>query len=183
MAERVASFLAAVDEFSSVLEERGDQCPRTRLAIEDLRAALADEFDADRSDNLRGRRKRSEGEARLARQLQYQVKQRKLAEEELAAASGKSSGLLRVELVTKVGLSDPSLNTRQVRGVLRQQGCPVSHAHIGKIRGAFAEVLKDAVRGKVRAEVAKVAATGPVPPVFLLHIHDAPGFPRSRTTR
>lgn len=171
--ERAAtSLLAAANEFAGSLAQHGGKYPRTKLAIEGLRAALSEEFDVDLPNKFRKRQRKSDAEARLQRQLTYQTKQRKLAEEKLAAASGKSSGLLQVELFTKVGLSDPSLNTRQVRTTMRQHGCSVSHAYIGRIRFAFADLIKDAFREKVKAEVGTLVADGVMGPVFVLHVHD-----------
>ena len=172
MAKEAASLLAAVNEFGRFLDERGGQYPRTTGALTGLRAALSEEFDVDLPETFRKRQRKPDAEARLQRQLAYQTKQRKVAEDKLAAASGKSSGLLQVELFAKVGLSDPSLNTRQVRASMRQHGCSVSHAYIGKIRFAFADLIKDAFRAKVKAEVGTLVADGLVGPVFVLHVHD-----------
>ncbi len=123
-------------------------CPRTIATIAEMREAVQDEFNLDLPMRSRGG-KRTEAEMKLQKQVQYQRKCRKTAEASLQKLRGdKVGGSVRREVFVRVGLSDPSLNGRQLRAVLSTdigQAC-ISHVYIGKVRDAFAELLKSMVR-------------------------------------
>ena len=72
MVDKAVALLSAVDVFTADAADLQLNCPRTLQAISDLRDAVADEFDLDLPDRFRQRAKRSETEAKLARQLNYQ---------------------------------------------------------------------------------------------------------------
>ena len=174
MVDSASALIRALDVFVAAAAESQIDCGRTLGVISDLRDAVADEFDLDLPERYRQRVKRSAGEARLARQLSYHKKKRQAVEEELRVVkTGKAGGLIRTELFVKVGLLSPDLNNRQVREVLRADGGSVSHTYVGRIRGAFVELIKDCVLRSVQAQIASVASDiGQPAIVYVCHVHD-----------
>ena len=127
--------------------------------------------------------------ARLASQLKWARKQRRLAEVELAklkaVKNAEKKNRMAPPFIAKVALSQPSACARAFAGAWRDlvgigaEGC--SRTTIGRIRDAFAEVCKQMCHSQVRfaAEAARKAsvalATPQQQPIFcaaVLHIHD-----------
>lgn len=88
--------------------------------------------------------KMNAAELKVRRQLAYQKNRRQKLQEEIALLRGhKKRGLVQPEMFARIGLSDPILNGYQLQRTLFSVGfnC-VSPAYIGRIRDAFAELLK-----------------------------------------
>lgn len=173
----VERFLKAVDDFAAWIDATPDahKYVDTRAAVETLKRTVMDDFCIDWAGQRRP--KRTVEEARLQRQLAYHKKQRQQVEEELAKARGEKIGFhVRPEIFVRVGLSDPSLNSRQLRGMLSLGGTPtISHVYAGKVRDAFAQLLKKFGQEQLIAAVSGAPLTqdGDVSPsIFINHVHD-----------
>jgi len=140
---------------------------------------LQDDFGFDYACDARqcGRLKRSASEVALVKQVEYQKRARKQLSEELERLKGsKVQGALRVDLMVRVGLSDPALNSRQVQEFFASD-CEsrISYNMVSRIRDAFCEIIKKAIVSKASA---LIAATPPldklyrVSSVVVLHLHD-----------
>jgi hypothetical protein len=178
MAVTPSGLLKDVRDLAARIETDGRQapCARTLTAIKELGEALQHDFDLDVPEQFR-RCKRSACEAKLYRQLQYHKNSRSASEAALQTLKGlKQGGLLRPDVLVRVGLSDPSFNNRQLKEMLSSDCVSViSATTCGRVRDAFAEMLKTLVRQKVSAQVAagdSDSRTKDIPPVYVLHIHD-----------
>ena len=97
--------------------------------------------------------------------------------EELERLRGsKERGTLRVDLMGRVGLSDPTLNSRQVQELFASDGeSRISCNMVSNIRDAFCEIIKKAISLKVSALIAATPLVGKqhrVSSVVVLHLHD-----------
>ena len=80
-------------------------------------------------------------------------------------------------MFVRAGLSEPTINPRQLRKTLTNDSgmANISHIYIGHVRDAFAEMIKACYKRKVEAVVAASAlrADGVVDrPVVVTHLHD-----------
>jgi hypothetical protein len=145
--------------------------------VQGLAKALNDDFELD--VGIKFRIKRTHTEANLARQLNYQKQKRWKADEALKMFKGISSQYQRTlprDVIVRVGLSNPLINSRQLRDMLSADGiAAIGHSSVAKVRDAFAESLKCFVKQKVAAEVAVgvIENRGKANHTFYaLHVHD-----------
>jgi hypothetical protein len=154
----------------------GDVCMHCGV-VQGIEKALTAEFHLDLTRVPRS--KRSSTEVKLIKQLGYHKKARLKADQDLKMFKGISDQYQRTlskEVIVRVGLSNPSINSRQLRDMLSEDGiAAIGHSSVAKVRDAFAESLKGFVRRKVAAQVAAgvIESRGNVSPTFFaLHVHD-----------
>ena len=139
------SFLRAAHDFCAWIEGSAEpsRYSESLQATKQLCHIIDDEFDLDLPAHLR-RPKRSAEIQKLHRQLAYQKRARQSVEQELKTVKGdKCKGLLTSEVFVRVGLSEPSINGRQLSDVLSAGGLSmVSHTYVQKIRDTFSQLLK-----------------------------------------
>jgi hypothetical protein len=118
--------------------------------VQGIEEALTADFHLEITRGSNVRSKRSSTEAKLARQRDYHKKARLKADEDLKMFKGISNQYQRKlpkEVIVRVGLSNPSINSRQLRDMLSEDGiAAIGHSSVAKVRDAFAESLKGFVK-------------------------------------
>ena len=149
---------------------------RTSKALRFCREAVQDEFGVDRPKQHR-KVVRSFREIKLMRQVRYHKKLRFVAESKFKVTKGHHlGGIVAPEIFVRVGLSDPAINSRQLKRVLSTDcQAPISHVYAGKVRDSFAEMLKNLTKERLSSAlgVAPLGGGGAsVVPVYVAHVHD-----------
>ena len=178
MAFAVEDFLKTVDHLLGWINASlvSHQYVASSSALISARQIVQDDFLVDQPGECR-RQKRTAEESKLVKTVRYQKSQKLKAVDEISRLKAeKDKGCIRSEVFVRVGLSDPSLNSRQLRDILITSGIPcISHVYVGRVRDAFAELLKRFARQQVEATVASasLSVTGAIrDTVFIGHIHD-----------
>lgn len=149
---------------------------KSSAALLVCREAVQDDFQLDLPVSHQ-RAKRTLREMHLMRQVRYHKRQKKAVDEQLRKTQGQHiGGLIPIEVFVRVGLSDPSLNNRQLKRILSKDfAAPISHVYAGTVRDSFAEILKHLAQTAVERTLA-CAPVGPsgvsACPLFIVHIHD-----------
>lgn len=148
---------------------------RSNEALRHCKECVEEEFELDIAGDRRGK-KRTARELSLMKQLRYYKSKARKFEEDQIALKRRGNEISKHVLVS-VGLSDPSINARQLRGILAaDDGCPISHTYIGKVRDAFAETLKGMAKERLKKVVeslpGRTSESSAGETFFLLQIHD-----------
>ena len=128
--EAARCFVRACDAFLASLDgdSEAGALAMCRDRVAELRGFVEDQFELDLPGGRQGA-KRAHAETLLLRQLAYHKKAKKSLEESLAASAGKKIGAsLPLTVITRVALSNPSLNSRELAESLAWDGAkPISH--------------------------------------------------------
>ena len=148
-------------------EDAQSECPETKSGLRFLTQALEQEFDISRVPRVY-----SAYEKLLLRRLRYRKLRNKALMSLVSELRGeRQGGLVSTEVFVKVGLSNPFVNSRQLRELFKASDgnrAILSHSYIIRARDAFVEMLKYVSANQVKAAV---VAEHPQP-IFVTHIHD-----------
>lgn len=149
---------------------------RTAKALERCREAVQEDFGLDMPMQHR-KVKRTLREMNLLRQVRYHKRLRMSLEKKLKVTKGHHlGGMVAPEIFVKVGITDPAVNSRQLKKMLSTDcQAAISHVYAGKVRDSFAEILKDLTKERLSSAIgsAPLDGRGAVAcAVYVAHIHD-----------
>ena len=148
---------------------------RSDDALRQCKECVEEEFELEIAGGRRGK-KRTARELSLMKQLRYyKLKVRRLENDQVALQ--RRGNEISKHILVKVGLSDPGVNSRQLKGMLAEDDVSaISHTYIGKVRDAFAETLKGMAKEHLKKIVGcmpgRSAESSAEDTFFLLQIHD-----------
>ena len=169
-------FLKSLEKFQAEVEGGSGETafPRTQAALAMCKDSVLDELPLE-IDTSRQGQKRTDRELNLMRQVRYFKNKLQKMEEE-ARKSQRQKGLISNQVFLKVCLSQPSVNNRQLKELLAEDGVnAISHTYIGRVRDAFAEILKDHAKDRLTQVMcsAAVGVDGDIKDtLYMVHIHD-----------